>query len=298
MTTTLMVGLFLMLSLAMLAVGMMLLRQSRRQKQSEDIACRLRQDYGESGSKQQRPGAGKNRSAVWQNADVPSWLLLLGAILGLLLVLIVGVRGGWFAGLAAAAGFAALGYGWLRWRTEARVRKMVSQMPVLLDHMVRSLKSGRTFTDALLLAMERSAYPLKDALAAPRRSIELGVAPGDAMAEFATRYNSQEFHILAMGMRVNQRHGGNASELLDSLIVLIHDRERAARQLRALTGETRISALVLAVLPVGLAGYILFSNPDFILGLWNESAGRYLLLTAAAMQALGCYLLWRMLRSI
>lgn len=291
------VGLLLVLSVVMMAVGLLLLRQSRRQKQSEAIAQRLAQGYGEK-AKPRRAKSALSGVLVQADLTVPGWVLALGAVFCVLLALIAYARAGWLAGLGCAVGLVALGYGWLRWRMENRVRKMVGQLPALLDHMIRSLKSGRTLTDAMLLAMERSTNPLRDALAVPRRSMELGVAPGEAMAEFAERYKCQEFHVLAMGIRVNQRHGGNASELLDSLIVLIRDQERASRQLRAMTGETRISALVLAVMPVMLAGYILVSNPDFFLGLWNETTGRYLLLAAAGLQVLGCYLLWRMLRSI
>ncbi|EGH49225.1 type II secretion system protein, partial [Pseudomonas syringae pv. pisi str. 1704B] len=53
------------------------------------------------------------------------------------------------------------------------------------------------------------------------------------------------------------RYGGNASELMENLIKLIRDREQAGRQLRAMTGETRMTAVVLALLPISMAGYFL-----------------------------------------
>ena len=287
----------LALSLAMLAAGLLLLRRGWRQKRSDQIARRLGRGYEE--KIRPRRARGRMREVLAEaDIDMPNPLLAAMAVPCVLMLLVTAQKWGWFAGAMAAAGLGAAGYGGLRWRTERRVRKMVSQMPAFLDHMIRSLKSGRTLADAMLLAMERSPTPLKDALAAPRRSIELGVALGEAIEEFARRYRRQEFHVLALGIRVNQRYGGNASELLDSLILLIRDQERAARQLRAMTGETRISALVLALLPVGLAGYIFVSNPGFFLGLWYEETGRYLLLAAVGLQLLGCYLLWRMLRSV
>jgi tight adherence protein B len=101
-----------------------------------------------------------------------------------------------------------------------------------------------------------------------------------------------------MGLRVNHRYGGNASELLDNLIRLIREREQGARQLKAMTGETRMTAVVLALLPVSMVAYFLAVNPAYLLHMWNDGSGQKMLLVAFAMQTLGCLALWRMLRSI
>ncbi|MOA07626.1 Bacterial type II secretion system protein F domain protein [compost metagenome] len=175
---------------------------------------------------------------------------------------------------------------------------MIAQLPQLLDHVIRSLKSGRPLGDAMLLAMCDCADPLQQSFHRTRRNIERGVPLGVALDEFAELYEREEFRILALGVRINQRYGGNAGELLDNLIVMIRDRDKAARQLRALTGETRISALVLGVLPVSLAAYIFVSNPDFLLNLWNDPSGKAVLLVALLLQVVGSLLLWRMMRSI
>ena len=70
------------------------------------------------------------------------------------------------------------------------------------------------------------------------------------------------------------------------------------RQLKAMTGETRMTAVVLALLPVGMAGYFLITNPNYLMHMWHDDSGQMMLMLAFAMQALGCVALWRMLRSI
>ena len=120
----------------------------------------------------------------------------------------------------------------------------------------------------------------------------------DAVDDFAALYEQEEFHILALSMSVNQRYGGNASEVLENLIRLIRDRDQASRQLRAMTGETRMSALVLGGLPIAMAGYLFLSSPDLLLGMWEQTSGQLVLLFAFALQLIGSFLLWRMMRSI
>ncbi|KOP52360.1 type II secretion system protein F [Pseudomonas coronafaciens pv. porri] len=184
------------------------------------------------------------------------------------------------------------------WRSRVRVRRMIEQLPQLLDHSVRSLKSGRTLADAVLFGIAAANQPLKEGMSRIERNVQLGVSLPDAARDFAELYESDEFHLFALGLRVNHRYGGNASELMENLIRLIRDREQASRQLRAMTGETRMTALVLGLLPVGMAGYFMAVNPAYLMHMWNDGSGRILLSMAFALQLLGCLMLWRMLRSI
>ena len=187
---------------------------------------------------------------------------------------------------------------YIGWRYQRRLKRMIEQLPSLLDHAVRSLKSGRTLADAVLGAINVAEDPLKNALGRVQRSVQLGVSLPDAASDFAELYDKDELRLFALGLKVNHRYGGNASELLENLIKLIREREQAARQLSAMTGETRVTALVLALLPVTVAGYFLISNPKYLLSMWNDGSGQWMLVSALLLQVFGCLALWRMLRSL
>ncbi|MGC1330881.1 type II secretion system F family protein [Pseudomonas sp.] len=187
---------------------------------------------------------------------------------------------------------------YVSWRYRRRVQRMIAQLPSLLDYTVRSLKSGRTLADAVLGAMQASNDPLREAMARVERNVRLGVSLDEAVEDFAELYERDEFRLFALGLRINQRFGGNASELLENLIKLIREREQGARQLAAMTGETRMTAMVLAGLPAALAGYFLITNPNYLTKMWHDPSGQHLLIAAIVLQACGCLALWRMLRSI
>ncbi|AZC35109.1 type II secretion system F family protein [Pseudomonas chlororaphis] len=187
---------------------------------------------------------------------------------------------------------------YISWLYRRRLKRMIEQLPPLLDHAVRSLKSGRTLADAVLGGIEAADNPLQHAMGRVQRNVQLGVNLPDAVADFAELYERDELRLFALGLKVNHRYGGNASELLENLIKLIRERDQAARQLRAMTGETRITAMVLAALPVSLAGYFLIANPTYLMSMWNQSGGRMMLLAAFGLQIVGSALLWRMLRSV
>ncbi|WP_085700961.1 type II secretion system F family protein [Pseudomonas sp. B26(2017)] len=187
---------------------------------------------------------------------------------------------------------------YIAWLYRRRLNRMIEQLPQLLDHTVRSLKSGRTLSDAVMGGIETSEDPLKTAMGRVQRNVQLGVNLPDAVSDFAELYEQDELRMFALGLKVNHRYGGNASELLENLIKLIRERDQGARQLRALTGETRMTAWVLGSLPVILVSYFMLTNPGYMLGMWNDPGGRTMLIVAVVLQVSGCLALWRMLRSV
>ena len=187
---------------------------------------------------------------------------------------------------------------YIAWRYQRRVQRMVEQLPQLLDHSVRSLKSGRTLADAVLGAIDSTEAPLKQAMSRIQRNVQMGVSLPESASDFAEFYERDEFRLFALGLKVNHRYGGNASELLENLIKMIREREQGARQLKAMTGETRMTAYVLAGLPIVMVGYFLMVNPGYLMSMWNDETGRYLLLAAVALDISGTFVMWRMLRSI
>ncbi|MGE1175106.1 type II secretion system F family protein [Pseudomonas sp. BW7P1] len=187
---------------------------------------------------------------------------------------------------------------YIAWLYRRRLRRMIEQLPQLLDHTVRSLKSGRTLSDAVLGGIESSEDPLKTAMGRVQRNVQLGVNLPDAVNDFAELYEQDELRMFALGLKVNHRYGGNASELLENLIKLIRERDQGARQLRALTGETRLTAWVLGSLPVILVSYFMLTNPGYMLGMWKDPGGQTMLIVAVVLQVIGSLALWRMLRSV
>ena len=221
------------------------------------------------------------------------WLAMWGAV-----TVLAGLLGGWEYFLIFVVLPPLLLRLYVSWRYQRRVRRMVEQLPQLLDHCVRSLKAGRTLSDAVLHAIESSSDPLKSSISRVSRNVQLGVSLPEAVDDFAELYERDEFRMFALGLKVNHRYGGSASELLENLILLIRERDQGARKLRAMTGETRITAVVLAVLPLFVGGYFMLTNPSYLTKVWNDPSGQHMLLTALAMQIIGCLGLWRMVRSI
>jgi len=179
-----------------------------------------------------------------------------------------------------------------------RQLQIVSQLPRLLDQVVRLLRTGKTLGDGFQIATREADEPLKSVMLKLQRNITLGMTIPEAFTDLAETYALKELQVLSLGVNVNARFGGSLIDLLTNIITLIQQREQLNRQLRAMTGETRTSAVVLSGLPLMVGGFMVLSNPDYIFKMIDDPSGQWVLMGAAGMQISGMALIWKMLRSV
>lgn len=187
---------------------------------------------------------------------------------------------------------------WPHYLYRKRAATMVAQIPLFLDQVVRGLATGRNLDGAMRLASEETREPLGEAMARVRQAVDLGQDIGDALRDAAGLYDLKELYFIAMAVQIAHSFGSSPKEMLESAAQLVRQREQGQRELRALTGETRISAWVLSLLPSALALYMVAVNPDYINSMWQDPSGRNILLVSLGLQATGAFILWRMVKSV
>lgn len=117
----------------------------------------------------------------------------------------------------------------------------------------------------------------------------------EVLAQAARIHELRALHILAMSARVNRRFGGSMRRVIASLIETIRRQEAAARELKALTGETRFSAYVVAAIPVAISLFFYLQNPQYYADMLESGSGRIAIALALLLEAFGLALIWRMM---
>jgi tight adherence protein B len=100
---------------------------------------------------------------------------------------------------------------------------------------------------------------------------------------------SPDFEWAVMAIRIQREVGGNLAELLQTVGETMIARERMRREVRALTAEGRISAVILGILPVALGGVMYAVNPEYIQTLFNHRSGHIMLAGAGVLALVGFY---------
>ena len=61
-----------------------------------------------------------------------------------------------------------------------------------------------------------------------------------------------------------------------------------------MSAEIRLSAWILALLPIVVGGLIMVLNPGYFMRMWNDSSGQKMIFIAAGLEAFGALLLYRL----
>jgi len=209
---------------------------------------------------------------------------IVGAVLGAALLR---------SGLLALIVGAACGVGptiVLRMALRKRTEKMREQLPDVLTILASSLRAGHSFMQALDTVAREIAQPAAVEFQRVVAEIRLGRATDDALEALAARVGSADFRWAVLAVNIQREVGGNLAEILDNVADTLRERATVRRQVRVLTAEGRLSAWVLAGLPIAIGIYMYAVNPDYIGLLFTTKLGLFMLGTAVVLMVLG--VLW------
>lgn len=201
-----------------------------------------------------------------------------------------------FAGPAAFAA-ASLPLFWVWRRKVRRVQHFERLFPDALDILTAGLRSGLALTGAIQVVAEECSDPISTEFTILFEQTRLGVDMRHALKNLADRVDSKELHLFVIAVLLQRETGGNLAEVLEGAAQVIRERLRILGDVRALTGQARLSAAILSVLPLGLGIFILTTAPDYMRVLLQDKNGRLLLGSAACLQIVG-YLIMRRIAQI
>ena len=134
-------------------------------------------------------------------------------------------------------------------KRNARLEKLLSQLPDAFDLMSRVIRAGQTMSQGLQSVADEFSAPIAGEFAFCYEQQNLGLSPETTLRELARRTGLLELKIFVLAMLVQQQTGGNLAELLDKLSHIIRERYKMRGKIRALTAEGRVQALILLGLP-------------------------------------------------
>jgi len=195
----------------------------------------------------------------WQMSFIPVWVTFLGSL---------------GAGLAP--------YGVILRRRVRRLLRLEEQFPEALDSMARSLRGGNGLAAALEILARDVPQPLAAELRKTVDERNLGMNWDQALANLAGRVPIVEVSVFAGAVQLQSRTGGRLHEVLGKLAETMRESASLEAEIRSISAHGKLTGLILTVLPVLIAGMMLWVNPRQIQILWTDPLGSQLLWGAAA----------------
>ena len=161
----------------------------------------------------------------------------------------------------------------LRFVASREKAKFVDQMPATLGLIATSLRSGQSFLQALESVASEAPEPTSREYQRAVAEVRLGRPIGGAIRAIAERMDSEDFGWVVMATDIQREVGGNLAEVLDIVADTMMQRNRLRREVKALSAEGRISAIVLGALPVFIFLFLFTSNRSYLEPLIDRTAG-------------------------
>lgn len=182
-------------------------------------------------------------------------------------------------------------------RITSRRRSIEEDLPTALSLLASSLEAGHTLHRAMDLMAQETEGPLSEELAVVLAETRLGAPLTDALDRMADRVEIEDLEWVVQAVRIQQEVGGRLSELLHTLAEYLLAREEVRREVSVLTAEGRLSAWLLAGLPVAVAVGVQVMSPDYLAELF-QLPGIVLLAYAVLSVVAGVAVTMRMVRSV
>jgi len=179
-------------------------------------------------------------------------------------------------------------------RRSSRIERIERQFPEALDLMGRAMRAGHAFPSAVKMVADEMSEPLGRDFRILFDEMNYGVPTNEALVHMAERVPLPDVSYFVVAVMIQRESGGNLAELLDKIAHIVRERLKLLGEVRTLSAEGKLSAIILTALPFGVALVVNLVNPEFMDVLWTDPAGLRMVGVALFMMLVG--ILW--MRSI
>lgn len=177
-----------------------------------------------------------------------------------------------------------------------RMSRIEEQIPDAIDTMTRALRAGHPFNATLRMIAEDLDEPIAREFELTFGDINYGNDLRRAMLGLLSRVPSVTMMALVTSVLVQKETGGNLAEILNQISDVVRGRFRLHRKVKTLTAEGRMSAWVLALVPIVLFAVISITTPDYLPILVEDPRGHKMIIYGTISGVLGILWIRRILR--
>lgn len=184
------------------------------------------------------------------------------------------------AAIAAAASL-------VRSADRRHLARVEDQLPGLAQQIAAALAAGLSLRQALTRAARDAPEPARAEFAQAVAELELGTRLEAALEGLAERVPAHDLRIMVTAILVQRRTGGNLARALGALSDRLEERARLARELRGATAQARMTAWLVAALPLAGAVMTEIAAPGTLARTLGQGVGPLLLGASAGLYGLG-----------
>lgn len=178
---------------------------------------------------------------------------------------------------------------WLWVKRSLRLKKFAAQLPEAMELIARALRAGHSLASGFHVVAHEMPEPISKEFARVYEEQNLGMSMEDSLQNLCQRVPNLDLRFFVTSVNIQRQTGGDLAEILDRIGHVIRERFKILGQVKALTGEGRMSGVVLIALPIGLFLLMLHMRPEYEELLWKDPDGQKMSAGAIVLMLVGSY---------
>lgn len=151
-----------------------------------------------------------------------------------------------------------------------RVAKFTAKFPDAIELLVRGLRSGLPITETIGVVGQEIDGPVGEEFRSVSDKMKIGKSLDAALQETADRLGTPEFQFFTITIQIQRETGGNLAETLANLADVLRKRSQMKLKIKAMSSESKASALIVGALPFIVFGLVWFINNNYMMNFFQD----------------------------
>jgi tight adherence protein B len=212
----------------------------------------------------------------WSVGRATLAMLLIAA----LAVLVLNAFMPFLASLLGGIGLGLLPYAYIRRKRSQRFEKFRDAFPDVLDSIARAMRAGYPLSPAMDAVIAEAPPLVASELRRASTEANLGVGWNGALESLGQRVPLLEVRLFTAAVQLHTRTGGKLGEVLGSLSENMREAGALRGEVQALSAHGKLTGLILTLLPLGIAGVMMYVSPTYMVVLWEHPYGKNMIAAA------------------
>jgi tight adherence protein B len=223
----------------------------------------------------------------WSVGRVTLGMLLAGTLTLILLLKFVAV----WAAMMGAVLVALVPYFYILRKRDKRFLKFRENFPDVLDSLSRALRAGYPLSASMEMISSETMPPVSVEMRKTAAEANLGMGWPRALENLSRRMPLLEVNLFTAAVQLHARTGGKLSEVLSSLAENMREAISLQGEVRALAAHGKLTGVILTILPIAIAGMMMWVSPGYMQVLYNHPQGKNLITAAVVCLVLAHFVI-------
>ncbi|WP_211682058.1 type II secretion system F family protein [Moritella sp. 24] len=200
----------------------------------------------------------------------------------------------WLPILAPVLGFF-IGWNWL---SNKRREDFEMTFPDALNMMMSAVTAGESVTQSISYVGKTLDNDIGHVFLHMSEHLQLGESPEQVFKRACKKVPYPAFLFFIVTIRANMTRGGHLKNVMARLIRVLVDARTLEKKKMAMTSEARLSAKIVAIIPVVFMLLLNYINPGDVQFILTNPDGRFVLYYVLGSEFIGLFIVWLLVRGV